>query len=749
MVKLIRRQEVPLLVTAITLLSCLPWLDVISGNRVLISLLLVSITGIALGMHNLKSGTWGNLLIGAILGFAVLDLITSQDPLHPNLILEGFTSGLSRISTSILPIKDPGWIAVSPVIFVGAISWATGKVSKNATFAPWCIFFWVLNFTIATAFGAGSGGAVGQYGIVLAVAILFWLGRSHRSKKIYVDSDAEHSIARQFRRIVSSLLVTSLVLGSAYLLVGKLVQNGTLPVSIVRQNPDLTLQGSNPSLQLATLRYSSPATSLYRVNIDHNVAKTLNRTVISGNRSVFLIPVASLAKYDGQQWSLEKLFPVLGGDAKTLVNHQQLVPVLENQPVASLNVTVLKGAVDNSLGRLLPSPGGLLNSVTGTQINADPAGGFGVSATPLQPNSKVNLTGQNDSAESYSPVDSSWNLPPKVCAALLAYLGLERPGANCPYNEGVLNAQKSITDAVSSLTKSFGVTPLKDVSGHAATDRTGQSYGDIISTIFGTEHMGTPEQYSTLVVLLARAVGLNARLETGFAIPARTGSITLKASDTFTWAEVYLGSHWVVENATPLKVGKGTQQSASISPPAQTNSNKAQQCSTAISCNPKIISVPKLQHSSPLAAFEKLAVEILALTALVLIALAIWATAIWQLKRRRYSKLLRGSPAERLRGTYLDLISRRIELRVAGKSPSASVTEIFDDISAQVSGDFEFSKSELIKIFNEAYFSTEADLASRGTNAILQVKGILKNYRRRANLLTKVRSALTYTRLTM
>jgi hypothetical protein len=122
-------------------------------------------------------------------------------------------------------------------------------------------------------------------------------------------------------------------------------------------------------------------------------------------------------------------------------------------------------------------------------------------------------------------------------------------------------------------------TPTVSNTGPAADLAGGAGFSDVLASILGGR-TGTPEQYATLVALVARDLGVPARVVTGFRVHATTGSDDLgpgeydvTTTDAWTWVEIpLLGDGWVILDATPGQYAPGNQQTESASAPPPSSS---------------------------------------------------------------------------------------------------------------------------------------------------------------------------------
>ncbi len=63
--------------------------------------------------------------------------------------------------------------------------------------------------------------------------------------------------------------------------------------------------------------------------------------------------------------------------------------------------------------------------------------------------------------------------------------------------------------------------------------------------------VGNEEQFVTAFVLLARSLGVDARIATGYNLEATTSSATIETADAAAWAEVRVAEGWVTINVLP------------------------------------------------------------------------------------------------------------------------------------------------------------------------------------------------------
>ena len=108
----------------------------------------------------------------------------------------------------------------------------------------------------------------------------------------------------------------------------------------------------------------------------------------------------------------------------------------------------------------------------------------------------------------------------------------------------------------------------------------GTSFADVLASILGPSRYGTPEQFATLIALVARDLGVPARVATGFRVEPGDGSDRLvpghydvTTADAWTWAEVPInGVGWVVLDSSPARFSNGNKPTESGAPPPPSSS---------------------------------------------------------------------------------------------------------------------------------------------------------------------------------
>lgn len=140
-------------------------------------------------------------------------------------------------------------------------------------------------------------------------------------------------------------------------------------------------------------------------------------------------------------------------------------------------------------------------------------------------------------------------------------------------------AAKHTTPPAPATTPSTTPTPSPSVKGPAGDLAGSTGFADVLATIQGNRQ-GSPEQYATLVALIARELGVPARVVTGFRVDPKgnattvgPGQYAVTSADAWSWVEVPINdAGWVVLDATPGRFSNAQKQTASGAAPPPTTS---------------------------------------------------------------------------------------------------------------------------------------------------------------------------------
>jgi hypothetical protein len=307
------------------------------------------------------------------------------------------------------------------------------------------------------------------------------------------------------------------------------------PVGLERRPEVLTLSLVDPVDVLAALREddpSRPPVTLFRVHTD---------AATSGYAAL-----AYLDDYDGNTWSLSSTFIPTGGripasasvgadghvtatavDAEVTILRTYglpLIPVI-GRPLALDGVPV---DADAPTGMVVPTQALRAPMAYRFRSVAPP-----VTLAGVDPADQLQLTGQGAGADLGLPAGTGADLVAGL--RFLASITGRRPAPSVAFLQAADRALRRVDRIVNPATSSSSAVPT--------ASRGGTSLAEVITAVVIHER-ATPEQFATFFVLMARELGVPARIATGFRIappgagdlPAGTYEVTNRQA--WTWAQV-------------------------------------------------------------------------------------------------------------------------------------------------------------------------------------------------------------------
>jgi hypothetical protein len=203
--------------------------------------------------------------------------------------------------------------------------------------------------------------------------------------------------------------------------------------------------------------------------------------------------------------------------------------------------------------------------------------------------------------------------------------------------------------------------PSPSNTGPAADLAGGTGFADVLASVLGNR-TGTPEQYATLLALVARDLGVPARVSTGFRVAPAKGATSLApgdydvtTSDAWSWTEIpIIGVGWVVLDASPQRFTPDNQQSESAAPASPTSSAPPSQNALVTAGNGHAVASESPTSSNPPSSGDGLLVALLVVLAVLVIALLVilLLRKVVRAARRRRS----ADPRARLIGAWRESI---------------------------------------------------------------------------------------------
>lgn len=221
---------------------------------------------------------------------------------------------------------------------------------------------------------------------------------------------------------------------------------------------------------------------------------------------------------------------------------------------------------------------------------------------------------------------------------------------------------------------------------------------------------GNAEQFSTAYVLLARSLGVDARVATGFEVePERlqrddgVTRLTLRSDDARIWPEVRVGDRWVAFDPVPA-----TEDSDAIPPPPEPQVQTPAAPQPPIALPPESADEPIVTDDDAddaaadgLPTVVAYALASVVGVAVLLVPMVLLIAVILGVKWRRRRRLLTGLPAERIRGAWAVATNHLVD---AGMAIDASDTN--NDIALEATGHVPTAHREIRRLATLASATT-------------------------------------------
>lgn len=608
------------------------------------------------------------MLFGSALaapGEALLGFIPTLESLRG--LLLGIMLSWKQLLTLAPPVGTSVDVMVVPYLSALVAAVLAGTLAWRLRNAVWAMLPVVALFITAILFGTFELFLPVLRGSLLSVIAIAWLayrnelrrgemaGRISANQQVHDKSGARASLLRRIGMAAGVLLVAGAVtMGAA---------------------PVLTNSGSREVLRDTVIpppelhEIPSPLTRFrdYVKNEKETVLFTVDGLPKNGR-----VRIAAMDNYDGVVFNVDpnssaSFAPI--GDPKALTNSGEGTGSAVALAIDGYaDVWIPNVAVANSLAYQSaqgPTPTLFLNKESGSALNLDGVTkGDSYSLEVQFPNVDGNkLAGSTFASVRLPKLE---NVPPVVGTKANDIVGeADTPLKKVQALEGALQREGKFSNGLE------GQTPSN--SGHSAAR--------ISKLLSGKEMVGDDEQYATAMVLMARHLGIPARVVMGFYLdekdPANgAASVKIKGADVHAWVEVnFAGLGWVPFNPTPDKdhvpnppepqdASKPKPQVLQPPPPPQEPADvPPDNAPDALDTDPK---------KNDVAGIIGQILLIVGVVAIPLLVLALPLLLIAALKaRRRKKRHTTGMPADRVGGGWAEVMNLATDL---GASLDASGT---------------------------------------------------------------------------
>jgi hypothetical protein len=653
------------------LCSSTPWLRAFAPATLVPLLVAASVVSIAVPVVVVRAfdrpAPW-SLVASAVL-FVLLALFgVLRQPLGFENLARGFIHGPARLLSETLPVDHPRFLLVVPVALCWLVGAVTGELLERGRSVGWPSLIPLVGFGVA--FAATSGGAGNDVGWAVALfaldgVVLFsrqWLQRG--PSPVAPDGDPARSPVRPLVYGAGTLIVAAVVCAFAVPAVPALKGAPTTPT---RTPPVTTVKPITPTAEIAELRDMGDLqgpTTLYTVSVNRPTPGYVSLT--------------DLDAYDGDVWSFNGRFRPTGGS----------VPVALGTPAtSSQSSTSGQGLVTQRYTAVKPPAVPWMPfinrpvTVDDVDVQFEPSSGMVLPTTPLTTGSRFTMT--SDAADhtlltldaqglaaplTASPDALDAAVPTAETTALSKYVNQLAASANQPASPtlGFLKALEQVFRNNYRQVPPPTRAPSTTATTTAAEQPTvgGTSFQDVAQAVMA-QRQATPEQFATLYALLARSLGVPARLVTGFKTGPLVPNARTKLTDAqaWTWVEVPVsGLGWVVVDPTPTATGTPPTENVSSSttsttaPPPTNAKTNAGLNGHALAPRVNVIG----RHSN-----TGLLIAVAVIAGLVVIAAVVFGWILVGKRRRRKRRRDGDTPIDRVVGAWHETLDTLTEADLA------------------------------------------------------------------------------------
>lgn len=755
---------VVVLAVVVVAISGTPWrpafVNPSGGPTVVVAVLVAAVLSVAIPLA--VAGAVGRRLpwsIGAsALGWVVAGLVVAVTPVFSfSAFGDGLTSALARLLQSTPPLVVEGGTLLPAFTLVWLAGAVVGELLARTRVvlglvAPPLVGFGLAYAATAELYaedGFGGGPVVWSFVILAVGGLLVAMRRlSLDVSTVESESTAEIDVAlRNPARAIAMLAVAGLI---AAVVVPRLPGVSEEPVGLDREPP---LDQPAPDSPVEVMTSYRRSEGLVRPPV---VDEVLLRVEFDERSSGYLT-VANLDDYDGAGWRFDRRFDPTGF---AVPGDNELSPALVRQRIEVVRALPFAEQWLPALDRPVEVPPFDARSDAGVstvQAVYDPATGMVLSPVPIGAGttysvlSRVAASGL-DQIDRDTPVASTAFAAPAATTAILRdpaglladWNGAVEEGLGDPLVgdvESLVSLRTWMRDRLA-LTGDDEELEIQLAGGESEPLVRSLALRSIHGKILRGDGKGTPEQIATMYVLLARQLGVPARLATGFRIvdeserdsglPAGTYDVT--GAEAWTWAEVLIGDEgWIVVDPSP-PVDQEVPPSTTTTEPegAKQEEDKPNEDLTAILPNPVAEPPPPIEPPTPWFA--------IVLGILALIGLVVFAIVAGMRRRLRRKARRKGDPRQQVMGAWQEILDQLDEADLGPLAP-LSGTEVAAAASERFGADVGAPVAGIATLSTPAVYSTQPISEAAATEAWQNLEAARTAIRR--NLAPRQRFAAT------
>jgi hypothetical protein len=633
---------IPFLLAAATFLGAQPWLRVFSVPGTTVLVVVAAALPVVAATATIRLARQPPPVSYTVSLALLVVLVLAANGFHPGQIFHGLRAGPNQLLTETLPLGGNRGVLTGPLL----LTWLGGAASAEVVLRSrrrdtgWPaaglavpMGCYVLAYAVgASRPGAADIGAPLLLGALVLIAVLRHGVRLATTKAAGVGSALEADARpSNWRPGLIGAVVAGGVIAILAATLPSISHLSHRPVTVQRPAPLANVSVLDPVDALASLRDSNPTGSAVP-----------QLQITTSQSSTGYLAMAVLDHYDGASWSFDATFQPTGGripsppgtppavvsqrDVRQDITLEAplplpLLPALDRP----LTVTGIDAAADDATGMLIPSrPLGastaysvVSHAPAATLTEVPKADGIGTAVN----RGATAAAALNGAADLALPASSS--APMTTVLQYLSRLTGLRPAPTVAFLQAAVGSLRAADRRIDpTLGTPAPTAPAKGSSRKkgrvpATTTTTvpanslavaGTSLSEVINAVT-IKDSGTPEQFATMVAMVARFLGVPARLVTGYRMasssagtPVTAGTYQVTNRQAWAWVEIPVaGVGWVVidpspdgRTLVPPPAPQQAQATATTLPPPQANAvPKSEIAGGHALAKPSVIRAPK------------------------------------------------------------------------------------------------------------------------------------------------------------
>ena len=735
---------VPAALSAATFLAATPWLRAYAVRGAAPLFVGASVASVLIASLAIRVWRLPAAASYAVSAAALVILLLASAGLHPDAIGRSLVNGPNQLLSETLPLTGQGASLAAPLVLTWLCGTCTTElVTRTPRWQPGLpgiglaipLAAYVLAYAV-TSSRPGRNEVVAPllFMTLVAVTVVRHAARLSLTRQAGVGPAVEDGARSPLWRVaLAGSVIAALVVAGLAAAIPSLPGISKTAASLNRAAPLANATVIDPVDAMAALRNSRPDSS----------AQPLLRVRTDESSSGYLA-AAILDDYDGARWSFASTFRPTGGrippaagsaGTATVIGAgvvRQDETLLTGLPLPMLpaldrpvSIEGLAADADSSTGMILPGqalkPGSsfeVTSRTPGSTMVAVPrANGIGVPAGQT-----VGSTGA--APDLAVPADSSAAMT--TALRFLSNLTGERPAASVAFLQAAMSAlhtdERRVDPTLAprprpasprAATRAGRTRPTTTAAPPTGVTTGGTSLSEVIDAVT-FDQSATPEQFATFFAMVARDLGVPARVVTGFRLvtsssagPVAPGTYQVTNRMAWTWVEIPVaGGGWVVADPTP---DTPTAESAppplsvrvtptTLAPPQANAVPRSEIAGAHAIARPVHIDVPRSHHLPPW-------VLALLMGAAIVVAALLVGPGLAGLRRQiRRRRRHRADPSELAVGAWLELLDG---LHQAGLPPPRGATsaEVAVDAGRAFGADVAAPVRQVGELADRAVFS--------------------------------------------